>query len=312
MTKRHFSNLLMIAFAAIGMTLAGCKSVPVEILSMDAPDELQTNESGEFSVQLNEDAKQPVSVSWNFGDDGTDSGTSTTHSFDSAGTYTVTATATNRKGKSSDVETMTVTVVNPPVPASIVSMNASNMNPDTRTNVRFTANVNGDAPLSYNWAFGDGETSTQSSPSHTYDEPGTYNVELQVSNEHGSDSRSMNLTVVWYEAAICSEVAELSAAFFDQNSSTLNDEARSALGDNLEILQECPNMNVRLEGIAAPGERRAQELSEDRARAVEKFYTDAGVPANRIVTIGNGRTQETTSKKEGLAQYRRVDTIIVR
>jgi len=49
-------------------------------------------------------------------------------------------------------------VVNPPVPASIVSMNASNMNPDTRTNVRFTSNVNGDAPLSYNWSFGDGGT----------------------------------------------------------------------------------------------------------------------------------------------------------
>lgn len=294
------------------MTLGGCKSVPVDIQSMDAPNELETNESGDFGVQLNEDAKQPVSVSWNFGDDGTDSGSSASHSFDSPGTYTVTATATNRNGKSSDVETATVVVVSPPVPAAIVSMNASDMNPDTRTNVRFTSNVNGDAPLSYNWNLGDGETSTNSSPSHTYDEPGTYDVELSVSNEHGSDSRSMSLTVAWYEAAICSEVAELSGAFFDQNSSTLTDESRAALGDNLEILSECPNMNVRLEGISAPGERRAQELSEDRARAVEQFYTDAGVPANRIVTIGNGRTQETTSKKEGLAQYRRVDTIIVR
>ncbi|NNF03800.1 MAG: PKD domain-containing protein [Rhodothermales bacterium] len=312
MTKRQLPTLLILAFAAIGMTLAGCKSVPVDILSMDAPDELQTNETGEFAVQLNEDAKQPVSVSWNFGDDGTDSGAAASHSFDAPGTYTVTATATNRKGKSSDVETATVVVVNPPVPASIVSMNASNMNPDTRTNVRFTANVNGDEPLSYSWSFGDGATSMEASPSHTYAEPGTYDVGLSVSNEHGSDERSMSLAVVWYEAAICSEVAELNAALFAQNSSTLNDAARSALGENLEILSECPNMNVRLEGIAAPGERRAQELSEDRARAVEQFYTDAGVPANRIVTIGNGRTQETTSKKEGLAQYRRVDTIIVR
>ena len=31
-----------------------------------------------------------------------------------------------------------------------------------------------------------------------------------------------------------------------------------------------------------------------------------------MVTIGNGRAEGLTSKKEGLAQYRRVDTIIVR
>ena len=79
----------------------------------------------------------------------------------------------------------------------------------------------------------------------------------------------MALTVVMYEAAICREVSELSAVFFSRNSSVLTDEAQGGLDDNLEILNECPNMNVRLEGLAAPGERRAQELSDDRSRAVE-------------------------------------------
>jgi len=310
--KRIFSHSFVLAVLAVGLTMTGCKSVPVDITSMSAPDSLQTNQNGSFGVETNADAKQPVAVSWEFGDDASASGASTTHAFSEPGTYTVTATATNRKGKSSDMSSATVVVVNPPVPAQIVSIRASDNAPDTQTSVTFTATVNGDQPLSYAWNFGDGNASSDATPSHTYTEPGTYTVQLNASNKAGSDSRSMSVTVDWYEAAICREVTELSGAFFDRNSSVLTDEAKAALADNLEILSECPNMNVRLEGIAAPGERRPQELSEDRARAVEQFYTDNGVSATRMVTVGTGRAADLTSKKDGLAQYRRVDTIMVR
>jgi len=312
MARNLFSNIFVLAFLVAGLTMTGCKSVPVDILSMTAPDSLQTNQNGSFAVDTNADAKLPVDVSWDFGDSASGSGASSSHSFATAGTYTVTATASNRKGKSTDMSSSTVIVVNPPVPASIVSIRASDNSPDTQTSVTFSASVNGDSPISYAWNFGDGGTSSQASPSHTFDAPGTYKVQLNASNRAGSDSRTMSVSVDWYEAAICREIAELSGAFFDRNSSELNDEAAAALSDNLEILAECPNMNVRLEGVSAPGERRPQELSEDRARAVEQYYTDNGVSANRMVTLGNGRAADLTSKKEGLAQYRRVDTIIVR
>jgi len=312
MTKRIFSNSFVLALLVAGLTMTGCKSVPVDIMSMTAPDSLQTNQNGSFVVETNADAKQPVLVNWEFGDDANASGASTTHSFSEPGTYTVTATASNRKGKSTDMGSATVVVVNPPVPAQIVSIRASDNSPDTQTNVTFSATVNGDSPISYAWNFGDGSSSSDASPSHTFAEPGTYTVQLNASNKAGSDSRSMSVSVDWYEAAICREVTELSGAFFDRNSSVLTDDAKMALADNLEILSECPNMNVRLEGVAAPGERRPQELSEDRARAVEQFYADSGISANRMVTVGNGRAADLTSKKDGLAQYRRVDTIIVR
>ncbi|MDE2995381.1 MAG: PKD domain-containing protein [Bacteroidota bacterium] len=312
MIKSLFSNSFVLALLVAGLTMTGCKSVPVDITSMTAPDSLQTNQNGTFVIETNADAKLPVAVSWDFGDEGSADGSSATHSFNSAGTYTVTATATNRKGKSVDMSSATVVVVNPPVPAQIVSIRASNNSPDTETAVTFSASVNGDTPVSYSWNFGDGASSSDASPSHTFAEPGTYTVQLNASNRAGSDSRSMSITVDWYEAAICREVTELSSAFFDRNSSQLSDEGEAALRDNLEILSECPNMNVRVEGVSAPGERRPQELSEDRARAVEQFYADNGVPANRMVTMGNGRAEGLTSKKEGLAQYRRVDTIIVR
>ncbi len=312
MSRKYISNFFVLTFLVSGMLMTGCKSVPVDILSMTAPDSLLTNQNADFSVDVNEEAKLPVDVNWSFGDNSSSNGESTTHSFSEAGTYNVTATASNRKGKSSDQYSRSVVVMNPPVPASIVSLKASNNSPDTETMVRFSASASGDSPLSYAWSFGDGATSSDSAPTHTFGEPGTYTVQLNLSNKAGSDSRTMSVSVDWYEAQICREVTELSGAFFDRNSSVLSDDAESALGDNLQILAECPNMNVRLEGLSAPGERRAQDLSEDRARAVEQFYANNGVAATRLVTLGNGRAEGMTSKKEGLAQYRRVDTIIVR
>ena len=46
------------------------------------------------------------------------------------------------------------------------------------------ASVNADT---YAWDFGDGNTSTEASPSHTYGEGGNFEVKLTVSNESGDD-----------------------------------------------------------------------------------------------------------------------------
>ncbi len=312
MARNIFTKLSVLVFVIGGLAISGCKTVPVDILSASAPDNLLPNETGSFSITTNADAKQPVEVSWTFGDDNSSSGAATTHSFANPGTYTVTALATNNNGKFSDSRSFTVVVAPAPVPASIVSLRANNMSPDTRTQVRFTASTNGNAPLSYAWDFGDGSSSSMASPTITYSTPGTYTVSLKLANELGSDSRDMQLTVNWYEAAICREIAELDAVLFTRNGSGLSDESRASLDNNLQILSECPNMNVRLEGVASPGERRAQELSEDRARAVEQYYESNGISTSRMVTVGTGLAEGLTSKKEGLSQYRRVDTVIIR
>jgi PGF-CTERM protein len=41
---------------------------------------------------------------------------------------------------------------------------------------------------SWQWDFGDGNTSTQQNPTHTYEEPGTYTVVLTVEGEAGSET----------------------------------------------------------------------------------------------------------------------------
>lgn len=44
------------------------------------------------------------------------------------------------------------------------------------------------APTSHLWYFGDGQTSTDASPTHTYSAPGTYTIKLVTSNAFGMDS----------------------------------------------------------------------------------------------------------------------------
>ena len=40
----------------------------------------------------------------------------------------------------------------------------------------------------YEWMFGDGNTSTDENPNHTYTDVGTYTVTLIATNECGSDT----------------------------------------------------------------------------------------------------------------------------
>lgn len=307
-----FGGMDFLGHNAVGFNINLNPFTPVEVVDLVCPtDVVDTGEAVTFTASTNEDASRPVDMTWRFGDGGSASGPTVSHAFDSEGTYDVVFSASNGGGKGSDSMTCAVTVEDPCDDAEIVSMNASNMSPDTQTSVRFTANITGSPATAIRWDFGDGNTAMGASPSHTFSEPGTYTVTLEVENCGGTVTRSITITVTQYEAAICSEITEMNSAFFDSNSSALTEEGREQLQENLEILQLCPNLNARIEGWAAAGERRPQELSEDRARAVEQFYVDNGLPASRLVTSGMGRA-EGGSKKEGLDQFRRVDTIPVR
>ncbi len=281
---------------------------PVMVSSVNCPTTLQAGQSGTFTAMVNDDATQPVEYRWEFGDAGTGTGMSATHTFETAGNYTVTFTATNRG--SNATQTCTVNVTPPPVPAAFVNLNA---NPNTfevcaPTAVQFTAEVRGDQPVTYNWNFGDGTTGTGPNPTHQYTQPGTYNVSVTISNASGRDTR--NITVNAQNCtSVCRDITELNSVYFGANSSTLTDEGRAALRENIDVLKECPTICVRIEGWAGPGERNAQQLAEARSRAVEQFYIDNGVSGSRLMAVGMGRVTGTTSKKEGANQYRRVDSI---
>lgn len=302
------SSFWLPALLVVGALLfAGCGATAPVVQSVDGPDTLETGESGTFEASINEDADEPLTYTWEFGDGSTGSGLLVNHSYSSTGEYTVQFRASNEGG--ADSSTTEVTVVEPPQPAQITSINANPNPAEEDETVRFQSNVQGDSPITYEWDFGDGDTGSGSSPTHSYDEAGQYTVRLQASNEVGEDSRTLNLRVERTVPEMCTRVSELNSAFFGRNSSTLTDEGRNDLSENADILSQCPNLNVRIEGFAAPGERNPESLSEDRAEAVADFYEENDVEGDRITTSGEGQVSGVTSKKDGTRQYRRADSI---
>src|SRR5260221_656897 len=117
--------------------------------------------------------------SWNFGDGQTSTAASPSHTYSASGTYTVQLTVIDNQGATNSVS-HTVTVNRPPVAAFTSSCNGlacsfTNSSSDPDGSI-----------ASNSWNFGDGQTSTTASPSHTYGAAGTYTVTLTVTDNRGA------------------------------------------------------------------------------------------------------------------------------
>jgi len=135
-----------------------------------------------------------VSWYWELGDGATSTTQNPNHTYDD-GTYTVSLTVTDSHG-CSDTETKTDYITSNEGPTADFS--ASPASGYAPLEVDFSDNsVAGDNPIiDWYWEFGDGDTSTDQNPSHTYNDVGTYAVTLTVTDEHGcTDDATTNVVV---------------------------------------------------------------------------------------------------------------------
>ena len=72
--------------------------------------------------------------------------------------------------------------------APIAQFNAYYAFATVPTKVMFVDNSMGSTPMTYQWDFGDGSTSTEQNPSHMYTLRGLYTVKLTVTNQFGSST----------------------------------------------------------------------------------------------------------------------------
>jgi len=139
-----------------------------------------------ITVTFNDNSTTTSAISvrtWNFGDGTsmTAPGTTVTHTYLTPGTYTVTLNLTDIAGCNAELVKPGYIILNRPVAA----YTASSTNFCLGNSVSFTNTSTGVAPLSYAWAFGDGNTSALLNPTHTYTTLGVYNARLVVTDATG-------------------------------------------------------------------------------------------------------------------------------
>ena len=93
-----------------------------------------------------------------------------------------------------DVKTVDIVVMPDPMPQFIAAPTPQIFNPAGNV-VNFTNQTNA-GTWNYLWRFGDGSTSTEENPSHTYTNVGTFNVTLIVDNISCRDSITHQITIL--------------------------------------------------------------------------------------------------------------------
>ncbi len=144
------------------------------------------------------------SYEWDFGDytyNSENFDKNPTHYYTSSGTYQVSLTAWNSKGQSS-TKSMTIVVQSGGNPSGggggqEVSPEASfQYKPDTSMTIKFN-NTSKNAN-SYKWDFGDGTSSTETSPTHTYVSIGVKNVILYAYNNGKTSTATASVNMNSY------------------------------------------------------------------------------------------------------------------
>jgi peptidoglycan-associated lipoprotein len=108
--------------------------------------------------------------------------------------------------------------------------------------------------------------------------------------------------------------SDFQPVFFDLDSYTLRDDARSALDANARLLREHPDARLAIEGHC--DERGTveynQALGERRAQAARDYLVQAGIAAARLSTVSYGKERpfETGHDEAAWAKNRRAQPVV--
>jgi len=154
----------------------------------------------------------PTSWLWDFGDGTNSTEQNVSHTYTSAGNYTVNLTVSNAGGDDSEVKTEYIVVSEPLPGAPVANFTANRTSGTAPLNVQFTDASTGNIS-SYAWDFDNDGTvdSTEQNPIYTYDAAGNYTVNLTVANEGGNDSEVKTDYIVVSEPLPGAPVADFAA-----------------------------------------------------------------------------------------------------
>ncbi len=186
-------GVLFVAGTLLTSCGGGVKPPTAVITKPQSGAQFTVNQAIEFAGSAKDDAGKEVTkdivFEWDFGDGTTEKGQTVSHTYSTSGTYTVkltVKTAAQAKETSPKLEAKQTAQIEITVTAALsVAISASVIEGPAPLEVSFTAEVQGIA-ASYTWDFGDGSTSSEANPTHTFTTEGTYTVKLIVTAPDGS------------------------------------------------------------------------------------------------------------------------------
>ncbi len=136
----------------------------------------------------------PFSYAWTFGDGGSSTSQSPSHTYTAAGTYHPSLTITDAAGRTASATTAAITVS----PALTATSAASATSGTAPMAINFTGSpAGGLPPYTYAWSFGDGSAgSSLQNPTHTYATAGTFSVVLTVTDANGARVSATPIAIV--------------------------------------------------------------------------------------------------------------------
>jgi PKD repeat protein len=129
------------------------------------------------------------------------------YTFDSPGSYTISVLAIDQFGYNNS-QTFTVYVSPTPPSALAVVIGESLLNGPAPLTINFSSSIaGGTPPYSSSWSFGDTAMSTVASPTHTFASPGTYVVQLAVTDSKNDTGFAGTSIRVWSPLTVVGTVS---------------------------------------------------------------------------------------------------------
>ncbi len=162
------------------------------------PESPEEGETIQFTDESTSTGGEIVEWSWDFGDGETSPEQYPTHVYDEKGDYTVELNVA-ADNELSDETTKDITVEEKIVIGPEAEFSFTPEDPEEDEEVKFTDDsIEGDSEIvEWSWDFGDGETSPEQHPTHSFNEEDEYTVELTVTDsEEISDTTTQEIQVV--------------------------------------------------------------------------------------------------------------------
>jgi len=177
--SRPYAYLMLISILLIMLQGRATAQTPVANFSA-----ANTSGCSPLIVQFTDQSTgSPTSWHWDRGNGSTSTVQTSTSTYTTPGTYTITLIATNANGSNTVIKTNYITVFDAPA-AKFTSTDTAGCTPHTVTFTDQSTTPSGTI-TQWEWNFGDGGTSNQNSPTHTYNTSGTFNVFLKVTSNSG-------------------------------------------------------------------------------------------------------------------------------